>query len=165
MYLLSFFVFMVLCIGFLMFGMGGSIVYFMDAPSLLLIALIVVPMLMSAGLLKDFNNAFRFGVKVKERVEKVELMRAVEAVTLAIKALWAAGIFGAVFQMILAISEHADNLELMWKYVSVCLIPFSYAAFFVLLLMPLKARLNVLLNTPCEKNTNAADEIERAGGL
>lgn len=165
MYLLSFLVFMVLCIGFLMFGTGGSIIYFIDAPSLILLVLIVVPMLMSAGLLKDFNNAFRFGVKVKERVEKVELMRAVEAVALAIKALWAAGIFGAVFQMIIVIAEHADDLVLTWKYVAVCLIPLSYAAFFVLLLMPLKARLRVLLNTLFEKNINTTDRNEGTDSL
>lgn len=165
MYLLSFFVFMVLCIGFLMFSTGGGIIYFMDAPSLILLVLIVVPMLMSAGLLKDFNNAFRFGVKVRERIGKAELMRAVEAVALAIKALWAAGIFGAVFQMIIVIAEHADDLVLTWKYVAVCLIPLSYASFFVLLLMPLQARLRILLNTLCEKNTNTADGIEEAEGL
>lgn len=160
MYLLSFFVFMVLCIGFLTLSTGGNIVYFIDMPSLVLLILIVVPMLMSAGLLKDFNNAFRLGIKVKKPAKKAELVRAIEAVSFTIKVLWAGAIFCTVFQLVTVVVEHTDDYAVLFACSAISLVPLSYATFLALLLLPLQSRLKVRLNALCEENVN----IEENGG-
>lgn len=56
-----------------------------DFISLLLLLLLLIPMLISGGLFKDFNNAFRLGIGKRQPVSLMELKRAKEAVCLAIK--------------------------------------------------------------------------------
>ena len=92
MYLLSILVFLVLCIGI---GSTG-IIYFIDMPTIIMLIMLVIPMIVIAGLLKDFNNAFRFGTKMKKPVKKAELSRALEAVSFAIKPLCYASAFAIV---------------------------------------------------------------------
>lgn len=161
MYLLSFFIFVVLCVGFLTLTTGGNLVYFIDAPSLLLLILIVVPMLMSAGLLKDFNSAFKLGVNVKKPAKKMELMRAVEAVSFMIRVLWAGAVFCSVFQLVTVAIKYADNFEVLFRASAVSLVPLGYAVFFVLLLLPLQSRLKVRLDNLCEDNINVAENSGR----
>lgn len=157
MYLLSLFVFMVLVVGFMAITGGGGLqglIYFIDMPSLIILVLLLVPMLLNAGVLKDLNNAFRLGAKRKAQAERLELMRAVEAVTFTIKALWTAGIFSVLFQFSIAIMRNAPDSELAFLYTAVSLIPLSYTTFFVILLLPLRTRLNTQLNMLCEENIN-----------
>lgn len=154
MYLLSLFVFMVLVVGFMAITGGGGLqglVYFIDMPSLIILVLLLVPMLLNAGVLKDLNNAFRLGAKRKAQAERLELMRAVEAVSFTIKALWTAGIFSVLFQFSIAIMRNAPDSELAFLYTAVSLIPLSYTTFFVILLLPLRTRLNTQLNLLCEE--------------
>ena len=154
MYLLSLFVFMVLVVGFMAITGGGGLqglVYFIDMPSLIILVLLLVPMLLNAGVLKDLNNAFRLGAKLKAQAERLELMRAVEAVSFTIKALWTAGIFSVLFQFSIAIMRNAPDSELAFLYTAVSLIPLSYTTFFVILLLPLRTRLNTQLNMLCEE--------------
>ena len=149
MYLLSLFVFMVLVVGFMAITGGGGLqglIYFIDMPSLIILVLLLVPMLLNAGVLKDLNNAFRLGAKRKAQAERLELMRAVEAVSFTIKALWTAGIFSVLFQFSIAIMRNAPDSELAFLYTAVSLIPLSYTTFFVILLLPLRTRLNMQLN-------------------
>ncbi len=73
MYLLSILVFLVLCIVFMInvTGIGSTgIIYFIDMPTIIMLIMLVIPMIVIAGLLKDFNNAFRFGTKMKKPVKK-----------------------------------------------------------------------------------------------
>ncbi|MBD5452057.1 MAG: hypothetical protein HDR25_05405 [Lachnospiraceae bacterium] len=158
MYLLSLFVFMVLVIGFMAITGGGGLqglVYFIDMPSVIILVLLIVPMLLNAGVLKDLNNAFRLGAKRKAQAERLELMRAVEAVSFTIKALWTAGIFSVLFQFSIAIMRNAPDAELAFLYTAVSLIPLSYTTFFVILLLPLRTRLNLQLNMLCEDNVKS----------
>lgn len=157
MYLLSLFVLMVLVVGFMAVTGGGGLqglVYFIDMPSVILLILLIVPMLLNAGVLKDLNNAFRFGARRKVLAKRLELMRAVEAVSFTIKALWTAGIFSVIFQFSIAIMRNAPDAELAFLYTAVSLIPLSYTTFFVILLLPLRSRLNMQLNILCEENIN-----------
>ena len=157
MYLLSLFVFMVLVIGFMAITGGGGLqglVYFIDMPSVIILVLLIVPMLLNAGVLKDLNNAFRLGAKRKAQAERLELMRAVDAVSFTIKALWTAGIFSVLFQFSIAIMRNAPDAELAFLYTAVSLIPLSYTTFFVILLLPLRSRLKMQLNMLCEENIN-----------
>lgn len=155
MYLLSILVFLVLCIVFMITvtGVGSTgIIYFIDMPTIVMLFLLVVPMMVSAGLLKDFNNAFRFGTKVKKSVKKVELSRALEAVSLAIKAFWTAGIFTFLVPTGSVLIKNSGNLDLShtMSYIAVGLLPLCYASAFAIVLLPLKARLKVRLAALCE---------------
>ena len=69
-------------------------------------------MIVIAGLLKDFNNAFRFGTKMKKPVKKAELSRALEAVSFAIKAFWTAGIFTFLVPTGSVLIKNSGNLNL-----------------------------------------------------
>ena len=158
MYLLSLFVFMVLVVGFMAITGGGglqALTYFIDMPSIILLILLIVPMLMNAGVLKDLNNAFRLGAKRRVQVERLELMRAVEAVSFTIKASWTAGIFSVIFQFSIAIMRNAPDTELAFLYTAVSMIPLSYTTFFVILLLPLRSRLNMQFNALCEENVKS----------
>ena len=90
MYLLSLVLLILLCIGWSVINMNADLINYLDPASLIML-LVTLPVLLSAGLLRDFNNAFRLSIKRNAVCTKTELLRAAEAVTLAIKALWAAG--------------------------------------------------------------------------
>ena len=157
MYLLSLFVFMVLVVGFMAITGGGGLhglIYFIDMPSIILLILLLVPMLLNAGVLKDLNNAFRLGARRKVQAKRLELMRAVEAVSFTIKALWTAGIFSVIFQFSIVIMGKAPDADMAFLYTAVSIIPIWYTTFFVILLLPLRTRLNMQLNTLCEENIN-----------
>ena len=157
MYLLSLFVFMVLVVGFMAITGGGGLhglIYFIDMPSIILLILLLVPMLLNAGVLKDLNNAFRLGARRKVQAKRLELMRAVEAVSFTIKALWTAGIFSVIFQFSIAIMGKAPDADMAFLYTAVSIIPIWYTTFFVILLLPLRTRLNMQLNILCEENIN-----------
>lgn len=100
MYLLSILLLMIFCIGFSIWSSGANIMYYLDPASLILVLLLVLPVLISAGLFKDFNNAFRLSVSRKKEFTRFELLRAIEAVNLTIKALWASGIFHSIFGIV-----------------------------------------------------------------
>ena len=159
MYLLSLFVFMVLAVGFMAVAGGGgfqTLSYFIDMPSIIILILLLVPMLLSAGVLKDLNNAFRLGAKRRVQAKRLELIRAVEAVSFTIKALWTAGIFSVIFQFSIAIMRQAPDAKLAFLYLAVSMIPLLYTTFFAILLLPLRSRLNMQLKTLCEESVSNA---------
>lgn len=159
MYLLSLFVFMVLAVGFMAVAGGGgfqTFSYFIDMPSIIILILLLVPMLLSAGVLKDLNNAFRLGAKRRTQAKRMELIRAVEAVSFTIKALWTAGIFSVIFQFSIAIMRQSPEANLAFLYLAVSMIPLLYTTFFVILLLPLRSRLNMQLKILCEESVNNA---------
>jgi len=104
--------------------------------------LFTVPVVVNAGLLKDFNNAFRFGIKVKEKVSKLELYRAIEAVTLMIKTLWGTAILSMAISLLSALERYEEDSSKFVIYFAISLEAIVYAAFFTIFLFPLRARLN-----------------------
>lgn len=148
MYLLSILLFMALCVGYSVLSTSGgigSIIHYIDPASLVVMVLIVLPVLMSSGLFHDFNNAFKFSTIRQKPCSRTALLRAIEAVNLVIKALWASGVFNSVFTIIQLLAT-ADGMDYLAKALSVSLITLLYAAFLVILLLPLKSRLLVRLH-------------------
>lgn len=169
MYLLSVLVFLVLCILFMVFCTGGgfgSIIYFIDMPSIITLALLVVPMMVIAGVIKDFNNAFRLGAKAKKPAKRIEILHALEAVSFVMKAFWAAGIFGFLVPTMNSFLQLSGDLtvSLAMKYTAVGSIPLSYASMVTIILLPLRTRLKKRLNEFCEENIKAADDIKHEAG-
>lgn len=119
-----------------------SFQYLLDLPSFIMLLIICIPFLVSSGLMKDFNNAFRIVLSRKKNVSLNELKRAIEAVTLAIKTLLGSGFL--IFLMSMLIILHTlDTPESLGPKVSATLTAFIYACVFALPLLPLKSILNL----------------------
>lgn len=159
MYLISILLLIILYVGYSVRVTGNNIFYYLDPISFIFLILLALPILISAGLLKDFNNAFRLSVKRKESCGRTELLRAIEAVTLAIKALLASGIFCTVFDVI-QITATKEGVMLA-KCISVSFVTLIYAIFFSIILLPLKARLVVRLHEFPE-NQKTSDTTDSA---
>lgn len=140
MYLLSLVLLILLCIGWSVINMNADLISYLDPASLIML-LVTLPVLLSAGLLRDFNNAFRLSIKRTAVCTKTELLRAAEAVTLAIKALWAAGIVNTLLGLISTFTTE----KFIWAFVGISMISLLYAAFFSILLLPMRSRLLVRL--------------------
>ncbi len=140
MYLLSLVLLILLCIGWSVINMNADLINYLDPASLIML-LVTLPVLLSAGLLRDFNNAFRLSIKRNAVCTKTELLRAAEAVTLAIKALWAAGIVNTLLGLISTFTTE----KFIWAFVGISMISLLYAAFFSILLLPMRSRLLVRL--------------------
>ena len=113
-----------------------------DVMSLLILLLLVIPILISSGLSKDFSNAFRFSIGKKKPDKLLELKRAREAVNLVILTIIAASVFIAMVQMI-QILYTLDNLSSLGPNIAVMLVSIMYGMCFVLLLLPIQSKLNV----------------------
>ena len=154
MYLLSLLLFVLFCIGYAALKMNGSIVSYLDPTSLILLLLFTLPILLSAGLLRDFNNAFRLSAKRSAACSRTELLRAIEAVTLASKALWTTGILDTILQLIFIFSQ--NDIQMHSAYIGISSL--LYAAFLNILLLPLRARLMVRLHMLSE-NTDVPSTV------
>ena len=150
MYFLSF-LGVVLISAFMMMlsTVGGGLVYFLDFTSALVMLLFGSTILLSAGLLKDFNNAFRLVVRMgrekESAVSEGELRRAIEAVRLAIKTMLTGGVFSFLFTCVL-IMVQLDTPEKLGPMLAVGMLVLLYGLAVVLILLPLEARLRVRLS-------------------
>jgi len=135
----------VICIsGFLLMLGQGSVVWFIDMPSLIVILLFDITMLFSAGLVKDFNNAFRMVLRTGKDESVTEMKRAIEAVGLVRKTTLAAGVFSMIFGLIMAMGQ-LGNPELLGPNLAVASLTLLYALAFILILLPLESRLRMKL--------------------
>jgi len=135
----------VVCIsGFLLMLGQGSVVWLIDMPSLIVILLFDITMLFSAGLVKDFNNAFRMVLRTGKDESVTEMKRAIEAVGLVRKTTLAAGVFSMIFGLIMAMGQ-LGNPELLGPNLAVASLTLLYALAFILILLPLESRLRMKL--------------------
>ena len=128
--------------GFLLMLGRGNVAWFIDAPSLLVILLFDGMILLSSGLTKDFNNAFRMVLKNGKEEGLSEIKRAIEAVVLVRKTTMAAGVFSMIFGMIMAIGALADP-SMLGPNLAVACLTLLYALAVELILLPLESRLKM----------------------
>lgn len=119
-----------------------SIESFMDFPSLLLVLLLSIPILISSGLLKDFNNAFLIALGKKKNGSLTEIKRALEAVNMMIRTFLCSGLFLFLTAMI-TVLHRMDTPESLGPSISVSLLCFIYGTALALLLLPVKSILQV----------------------
>lgn len=132
--------------------------HFVDLPSLLIILLICIPLLISSGLFKDFNNAFRIALNKKAEYGLIEIKRAIEAVSLTIKTLLCAGIFLFAASLLQILKMLSDLTEL-GPTIAVALLTLIYTLIFALMLLPIKSILNIrIIEFMPEQTENAAQE-------
>ncbi|MCI8327404.1 MAG: hypothetical protein HFI37_06480 [Lachnospiraceae bacterium] len=121
---------------------GINIVALLDLPTLILLLFITVPMLVSAGLLKDFNRAFRFVIGKKKADSLKELRRSIEALSLAIKTIQCSGVLISSIEVIVML-RHADRLEMIGPMVCVSILAVVYGIGLSLLLFPIRTQLQL----------------------
>lgn len=118
-----------------------SIQSFIDLSSLLLVLLLAIPVLVSSGLFRDFNNAFRIAFG-KKKNSLIELKRALEAVNMMIRTFLCTGLFLFLASMI-TVLHRMDTPESLGPAISVSLLCFIYGTAMALLLLPVKAIMQV----------------------
>lgn len=148
MYLLSILAVLLASLIMMCFSAGGigEIYYFGDLWSFLILLIICVPILIGSGLWKDFNNAFRLAGRKKKETTLLEVKRAIEAFSLVIKTLLAAGCFIVIFSVILLLTDRSLENYVLQINLSVAVLPLLYVFAIIIFLLPIEARLKVRLN-------------------
>lgn len=111
-----------------------------DMISLFSMLLVVIPILISASLHKDFIHAFSLAWSKTSGRSLMELKRGKEAVDLAIKAIIGSGVLSFCVGFI---EVAFSNAKYVLPNFGVCVTGLLYAAFFTLLLIPVQAKLKV----------------------
>lgn len=86
----------------------GILINYMDVTSLLILFILCIPILISSGLVKDFNNGFRILFKKGKQTNLAEIKRAVEAVELTMKILLYSGMFSFLFSVVIILDISKD---------------------------------------------------------
>lgn len=115
---------------------------YLDIPSLLILLLLVIPVLISAGMLKDFFVSFKRAFSAQITCTRVELQRSMEAVKLARKSNYTAGVFGFLLAFV-HVCKCYDRVQpyVFWVNMAVAIIPLIYAAAFDLVFLAVYGRL------------------------
>lgn len=125
-----------------LWGHSSVLRYFIDLPTLIILLIICIPFLISTGLIKDFNNAFRIVLSKKKETTLIELKRAVEAVSLTIKSLFVTGFLFAMMSLF-TILRTLDTPETIGPKMSLCILSIIYVCVLILILLPLRSTLNL----------------------
>lgn len=116
--------------------------YFWDTPSLLIILLLCISILLSAGLFKDFNNAFRIALSKKKDKNLIEIKRGIEAINLAVRTLLCSGFFFFILSLFV-ILRSLDDLSMLGPHIAVAVLTCIYTLAITIILLPIKSILKV----------------------
>lgn len=122
-------------------GVGGILNY-VDWVSLVFILLISIPVLISAGLFRDFNRAFAITLGNKKVESLIVLKRAKEAVELARKAMLYSGVFVGIFSTVIVLNQVTD-FSILGLNISVAWLSALYGIGLDILLLPISSRLEI----------------------
>lgn len=112
-----------------------------DGITLVILLLVVITIMISAGLHKDFIQAFRLALSKGEDISLPKLKRAKEAVDLTIKAIIGVGI---LISSIGAVQSFAQGFqETTMPCLAVSVLGIVYAVMVFLLLLPIQTKLKV----------------------
>lgn len=115
-------------------GAISSILWFVDFPSMILIALALIPGLLIMGEWKDFLKSFSVGIR---HYSLLELKNIIGAVTAAQKLT----VLGALFSIItsgILVAGHLDDLTAIGPCLAVCFLSGLYAVIIEFFLLPLR---------------------------
>lgn len=122
----------------------GVLINYMDVTSLLILFILCIPILISSGLIKDFNNGFRILFKKGKQTNLAEIKRAVEAVELTMKILLYSGMFSFLFSVVI-ILDISKDIASFGGNLSVSLVSLTYALAINMVLHPIRTKLKVKL--------------------
>ena len=141
MYILFIVLMIVLCI---VSGPTLSLAYYIDPISLVILLLVAIPVLISTGLMKDFNNAFKLGLSKKKEGTIREVKRAIEAVALFQKVIITTGIVSFFMSAVLVLIQRPEYENLLPSMAVASLSPL-YASVIALILQPIEVSLKLRL--------------------
>lgn len=144
MYLLSILAVILCFVVVQCFQTSMGILQFLDIISILFLVMLIVPIMISAGLLKDLNNAFRLVLGKKKEVALLTIKRAKLAVDTMLKIVVYGSVFVLLLQLIVLLHNMADPSTL-GPIISVTFLTLLYAMVICLLMMPIRARLEQMI--------------------
>ncbi|SHJ26544.1 hypothetical protein [Pseudobutyrivibrio xylanivorans] len=113
---------------------ASAILWFIDIPSFLLIALVLIPGLLIMGEWKNFTKAFSVGLKPYSLLELKNIIGAVEA---AQKLTVFAALFAIIISGVLLLGK-LDDLSTIGANLAICFLSGLYAVILEFFLLPLK---------------------------
>lgn len=113
---------------------------FWDSMSFIFLIVLSIPVMLSAGLLKDLNNAFRLVFGRKKDAALLELKRAKLAVDTMIRTVLYSSVFVMIMQIVVMLHSMSDPSHI-GPDISVALLTLFYAVIISILLLPIKAKL------------------------
>lgn len=141
MYILFIVLMIVFCV---ITGQSFSYQYYIDPISLIILLLVGIPVLISTGLMKDFNNAFKLGLSKKKEGTIRDVKRAMEAVALFQKVIITTGIVAFLMSVVLILVQKPVYDKLMPSMAVAVLAPL-YASVIALILQPIEVSLKLKL--------------------
>lgn len=135
------------------------VAYYLDPISILLLGLICLALLLASGMLKDFNNAFRYVLKKESKATLSQLKRALEAVCFIMKGISYIAAFIVAFCIIFLLYSMADPSTL-GPIVSMDLLIILYGMIINLVLLVIKSRLKLKIMEYISDN-----EDSESGGI
>lgn len=166
MYLLSVLA-IVLCFVFVQLMNPYSIMGFVDVTCMLLLVVLIVPIMVSTGLLKDLNNGIRLILGKKKETAMLELKRAKLAVDTTMKVSIYGSLFVTMVEIVVLLHNMTDPV-LLGPMISICLLSLLYAVIINLLLLPIRAKLEQRIleyipSCPEKEETERKEESEKSG--
>ncbi len=157
MYLLSVLGIILCIVGVSYISPAVSPVEYVDVISILFLLVMAVPILISSGLLKDLSHAFKLVLGKEKQATMSELKRAKLAVQIAMKILLYGGIMLMLLQIIVVL--HLPKLVYVGPSISTAILTLLYAVICDILLLPVRARLEVRILEYMQPEDETASEM------
>lgn len=141
-------------------GSGMMMAYIIDAPTLICMLIIILPVLLKKGLAKDFGRAFGL-LKKEYKCSFSELRHTLDVVEMMQKQVLCAGCI-VVFQGIFLFLHSLSDWALLGPTLSVAILAFFYTAILELLLLPLQieAKRRIVDYMDSEQDDEEVDEVQ-----
>ena len=117
-----------------------------DFPSLIVILGITIPVLLLSGLFKDFVKSFRLLTLSENPFSKIELKKMQASIKLAIKLLGFSGVLAAFVGVIASLNGFTD-MAILFSDLAISLIAPLYSVLFIIILLPIDAKIKAILST------------------
>lgn len=139
MYLLSV-LSIILCFMLLYLSTPFGMYAFVDVMSILFLVVLTFPIMFSAGLLGDLNNAVRLVLGKRREAGMLELKRAKLAVGMMMKVSVCSSVFVTMMEVVVILHNMSDPAHL-GPMISTALLTVLYAVMISLFLLPVRAKL------------------------
>lgn len=143
-----YFVGLVLFIAFLVFStlISGSLAFFIDLPSIMIILSFSIPILMASGLFSDFIRGFKIMGKKVNIWSMIELNKTKIALSLAVKLLLFSGILGSIIGII-SILANSSSISMIGPNLAISSLTLLYSVLIVFILLPVQAKVKAMILT------------------
>ncbi len=122
----------------------GSLFVVFDAPTFILMFLLIVPMFIASGLSKEVPKILRLLGNSKVTFERSEYRKMLEAISLLIKLNFCAGSFATIVGFIGLLHDLTD-IATLGPNIAIIVISIFYMIFLCLILFPAQARIKTKL--------------------